>query len=74
MWTHRDVYNGLSVLPYFGGSYSQAPFEDITEEEYNNRIKSLKSIDLTKVMEMDDTVDFGAIAACSGPGGCEINI
>jgi ribonucleoside-diphosphate reductase alpha chain len=74
MWTHRDVYNGLSVLPYFGGSYSQAPFEDITEEEYNNRIKSLKYIDLTKVMELDDTVDFGAIAACSGPGGCEVNI
>jgi ribonucleoside-diphosphate reductase alpha chain len=74
MWDNREVYNGLSVLPYFGGSYKQAPFEDITEEEYNNRIKSLKSIDLTKVMELDDTVDFGAIAACSGPGGCEVNI
>jgi len=34
---------------FFGGTYKQAPFEDITEEEYNNRIKSLKSIDLTKV-------------------------
>ena len=25
-------------------------------------------------LELDDSVDFGAIAACSGPGGCEINI
>jgi ribonucleoside-diphosphate reductase alpha chain len=74
MWTNREVYNGLSVLPYFGGSYKQAPFEDITEEDYNARINSLKSIDLTKVIELDDTVDFGAIAACSGPEGCEINI
>jgi ribonucleoside-diphosphate reductase alpha chain len=73
MWTNRDTYNGLSVLPYFGGSYVQAPFEDITEEEYNKRITSIKSLDLTKVVELDDTVDFGAIAACSG-GGCEINI
>jgi ribonucleoside-triphosphate reductase len=73
MWTNREVYNGLSVLPYFGGSYSQAPFEDITEEEYNKRITSLTSIDLSKVTEMDDSVDFGQVAACAG-GACEINI
>jgi ribonucleoside-diphosphate reductase alpha chain len=73
MWDNREVYNGLSVLPFFGGTYKQAPFEDITKEEYNNRIKSLKSIDLTKVMELDDTVDFGAIQACGG-GACEVNI
>ena len=73
MWDNREVYNGLSVLPYFGGSYKQAPFEDITEEDYNSRINSLKAIDLTKVMELDDTVDFGAIQACGG-GACEVNI
>lgn len=74
MWTNRNVYNGLSVLPYFGGSYKQAPFEDITKEQYEEKIISLQSVDLTKVTELDDSVDFGAIAACSGPGGCEINI
>jgi len=73
MWNNREVYNGLSVLPYFGGSYAQAPFEDITEEEYNKRITSLTSIDLTKVTEMDDSVDFGQVSACSG-SQCEINI
>jgi ribonucleoside-diphosphate reductase alpha chain len=73
MWNNREVYNGLSVLPYFGGSYLQAPFEDITEEEYNKRITSLTSIDLSKVTEMDDSVDFGQVAACAG-GACEINI
>jgi ribonucleoside-diphosphate reductase alpha chain len=71
MWTNREVYNGLSVLPYFGGTYKQAPFEDITEEEYTNRVNSLTSIDLTKVIEMDDSVDFGQVAACAG-GACEI--
>jgi len=71
MWTNREVYNGLSVLPYFGGTYKQAPFEDITKEEYESRIASLKSIDLTKVIELDDTVDFGQVASCAG-GACSI--
>jgi len=71
MWENKDVYNGLSVLPYDNGSYVQAPFSEITEEEYNEKVKSLKSLDLTKVIELDDTVDFGAIAACSG-GQCSL--
>ena len=71
MWTHRDVYNGLSVLPYWDHTYQQAPFEDITEEEYNKRIDTLHTLDLTKVTELDDSVDFGQIAACAG-GACEI--
>jgi ribonucleoside-diphosphate reductase alpha chain len=71
MWDNRETYNGLSVLPFFGGSYQQAPFEDITEEEYNKRIASVQEIDLTKVVEMDDNVDFGQVAACAG-GACEI--
>jgi len=73
MWWNRDVYNGLSVLPYFGGSYKQAPFEDITKEEYEKRVESLKFIDLNNVIDMDDTVDFGQVAACAG-GAWEIHI
>lgn len=71
MWNNRNVYNGLSVLPYFGGSYKQSPFEDITKEEYNSRISHLKSVDLRNVIELDDTVDFGQVAACAG-GSCSI--
>ena len=71
MWENRESYNGLSVLPYWGGTYQQAPFEDITEEEYNKRIVTLKELDLTNVTEQDDTVDFGQVAACAG-GACEI--
>jgi len=74
MWENRNVYNGLSVLPFSDHSYVQAPFENITKEQYEEKILSLQSVDLTKVMELDDVVDFGAIAACSGPEGCEINI
>lgn len=71
MWTNKDHYNGLSVLPFWDHTYKQAPFEDITEEEYNTRLATLHSLDLTKVVELDDTVEFGQVAACAG-GACEI--
>ena len=71
MWDNRNHYNGLSVLPYWGGTYKQAPFEDITEEEYTTRLNALHTLDLTKVTELDDTVEFGQVAACAG-GACEI--
>jgi len=71
MWENREVYNGLSVLPAFDHTYKQAPFEDITEDEYNVRINTLKAIDLNKVMEIDDNVEFSQVAACAG-GACEI--
>jgi ribonucleoside-triphosphate reductase len=72
MWENRDSYNGLSVLPYWGGTYAQAPFQDITEEEYNERIQTLKELDLTKVTEASDNVEFGQAVACGG-GACEVN-
>ena len=31
---NKNTFNGLSVLPYSNGSYQQAPFEEITKEEY----------------------------------------
>jgi hypothetical protein len=38
---NREVYNGLSVLDYDGGTYVQEPL-DITEEEYNKLSVNLK--------------------------------
>jgi len=71
MWKHRETYNGISVLPYDGGTYKQAPFEDITKEQYDNMIETLKDVDLSKVIELDDNTDFGQAPACSS-GKCEI--
>jgi len=71
MWENRKHYNGLSVLPYNGGTYTQAPFEDINEETYNTMMESLHSIDLSKVVELDDSTDLKGEAACAG-GACEI--
>ena len=71
MWENREHYNGLSVLPYDGGSYVQAPFEDISAAEYKEMLESLKEIDLTKIIETDDETDLAGELACAG-GACEI--
>jgi ribonucleoside-diphosphate reductase alpha chain len=71
MWNNREYYNGLSVLPYNGGTYQQAPFEDCDEETYNRMMKSLSNIDLTKVVELTDNTDLSGELACAG-GACEI--
>lgn len=71
MWENKEHYNGLSVLPYDGGSYIQAPFEDCTEERYDEMMQSLKDIDLSRVVELDDTTNLKGEVACAG-GACEL--
>ena len=71
MWDNREHYNGLSVLPYNGGTYQQAPFEDCDEEKYDSMMKSLSNVDLTKVIELQDNTDLSGEVACAG-GACEI--
>ena len=71
MWNNRTVYNGLSILPHDGGSYTQAPFEDITQKEYVEKVTLIGGIDLTKVIETEDETDLKGEIACSG-GKCEV--
>jgi len=71
MWENKAFYNGLSVLPYDGGTYIQAPFEDCTKEKYEEMMKSLSNIDLSGVIEMADNTNLQDQAACAG-GACEV--
>jgi ribonucleoside-diphosphate reductase alpha chain len=71
MWENREHYNGLSVLPYDGGTYTQAPFEDITKKRFEEMSKSLQNVDLEKVVELDDNTDLSGELACAG-GSCEV--
>ena len=71
MWENRKFYNGLSVLPYAEHSYKQAPFEDCTKETYEELMKSLHGVDLSKVVEIVDNTDLRGEVACAG-GLCEV--
>jgi hypothetical protein len=71
MWYNKDSFNGLSVIPYDNGSYIQSPFTDCSKEEYESLMSTLKDIDLTKVIEIDDNTSHSQEVACAG-GNCEI--
>ena len=51
MWDNRNVYNGIAVLPFDGGTYVQAPYESCSEETYNQMLEYIKDIDLSEVHE-----------------------
>jgi ribonucleoside-triphosphate reductase (thioredoxin) len=71
MWNNRDSYNGLSVLPYNGGTYKQTPFEDCTKEVYEELSKTLVEVNLSDIKEVDDNTNLQGELACAG-GSCEI--
>jgi ribonucleoside-diphosphate reductase alpha chain len=71
MWNNRNYYNGIAVLPYDGGHYIQAPFEDCTKEKYEAMMKTLKKVDLSKIVETEDNTEIGDTIACAG-GACSI--
>jgi ribonucleoside-triphosphate reductase (thioredoxin) len=71
MWANKEYYNGLSVLPYHGGTYKQTPFEDCTKEVYEQMMSTLHNVDLSKVIEVQDNTNFSDSQACGG-GNCEI--
>jgi ribonucleoside-diphosphate reductase alpha chain len=73
MWENRESFNGISVLPYDGGSYIQAPFEDCTKEKYEKMMEVLSDIDLTRVIEMVDNTNLSGEVSCGG-NGCEVTI
>ena len=70
-WNNRDLYTALSFYPYDSGSYVQAPFENITKEEYEDRVKHVHNIDLREVIEIDDVTTLSDNLACFG-GNCTI--
>lgn len=71
MWENQKDYTGLAVLPHFGGTYSQAPFEDIDKAQYEEMLTHLTQIDLSEVDETEDGTSLQGELACAG-GSCEI--
>lgn len=72
LYENKDYFTALSFLPESEHTYIQTPFESITKEQYEERVKSLRNIDLSGVIEMDDKTDLKGELACSGGSGCEV--
>lgn len=76
-WVYRnfDLLSGVSFLPHDGGSYKQAPYQEITKDEYEKWLKDHPTPDidwsrLTEYESSDGTTGSQELA-CSG-GVCEI--
>ena len=71
MWENRNSYSAMSCLPEDLGSYKQAPYETITEEQFIEMSKNLHNVNLKNVVEISDETNLVDQAACAG-NNCEI--
>ena len=73
MWKHFDSLIGMSFLPHSGGSYKQAPYEEMTKAEYVQASMCVDPIDWSKLPEYErgDTTEGAQTAACVGDK-CEL--
>ena len=73
-WVYKNIdsLSGVSFLPRDTGSYRQAPYEEITEEQYNEMVKAQSlDIDWTQFKELTDNTESAKTLACVA-GVCEI--
>lgn len=74
VWEHFDSISGVSFLPYDGGTYVQAPYQEIDRAEYLALKKEFpKQIDWNKLgeYETEDNTTGAQELACSG-GVCDV--
>ena len=75
-WVYEnfDSISGISFLPFSEHVYRQAPYQDCTEEEYKEALKTMpKNVDwaeLSKYESQDYTVASQELACTAG--GCEV--
>jgi ribonucleoside-triphosphate reductase (thioredoxin) len=76
-WVYKnfDSLSGVSFLPYDGGTYQQAPYQELSEEEYNKWVSEHPPVvvdwSLLREFETEDHTTGSQELACSG-GVCEV--
>jgi ribonucleoside-triphosphate reductase (thioredoxin) len=73
LFKNFDKCTGVSVLPDDGGTYQQAPYEEIDKQTYDKLLAEMPHLDWSKFREEKDTVQGAQLLACSS-GICEINL
>lgn len=74
-WVYKnwDICIGVSFLPYDGGKYEQAPYEEIDEEQYKKLVAKFPKIDYSQLSkyEVEDNTEGAKTFACVGDK-CEL--
>ena len=75
VYKHFDEVSGISFLPHSDHSYKQAPYQEVTEKEYNDLVAKMPAEirweDLS-FYETEDGTSTNATLACSSDGNCEL--
>jgi len=76
-WVYKnfDEVSGISFLPHSDHTYKQAPYQEVSKEEYNSLVakmpKDIRWEDLS-FYETEDGTSPSATLACSSDGNCEL--
>lgn len=77
-WVYQrfDKLSGVSFLPYDGGSYKQAPYQELTKEEFDDWCQKHPTPTLNwddlRFYETEDNTTGSQELACSAGGSCEV--
>jgi ribonucleoside-diphosphate reductase alpha chain len=76
-WVYKnfDEVSGISFLPHSDHTYKQAPYQEVSKEEYDDLVakmpKNIRWEDLS-FYETEDGTSTNATLACSSDGNCEL--
>lgn len=71
VWKYFDEITGVSFLPHDGGTYQQAPYEEIGQYEYHKMVSNMPEINFDEFVEITDQTEGSQQLACVA-GACEI--
>jgi ribonucleoside-triphosphate reductase len=74
VWEHRDMIGGMAFLPADDAAYEQAPYEEITEDEYEQAMTDFPAaidFSLLYAFEHSDMTTAAFEAACLA-GNCDL--
>lgn len=74
VYDNFDIVSGISFLPHSDHIYKQAPYQEISEDVYNEWVAKMPVADWSMLgeYEVEDTTTGMKELACSAAGGCEI--
>jgi len=70
-WKNFSEISGVSYLPYDGGTYRQAPYEECDEQTYNDLKSAIPRINWEELKENTDNVEGSQMLACVS-GVCDL--
>ena len=73
VYKHFDEMSGVSFLPYDGGSYQQAPYQECSKEDYEKALGVMpESVDWTKLSDYEKEDNTSGMQTFACVGSCEI--